>query len=242
MQNIGAETVDEYLAAFPAEIRFNLEQIRKIVLEAVPEVRESISFHIPFYRYHGKLVQFAAYDRHIGFYPGATAIRAFITELAGYKNSKGAIHLPLVGPLPRKLLGEIIRFRVKENQEKRDLNSLVQASRSNKKICPSGHEFYKNSDCPVCPECEQLRKPLDGFLSKIGAPARRALEAKGILTLAQLSNYTEQEIAVLHGIGRKAMNQFRLALEEKGLTFNSGQKFVINTSPKRPVKQIGLSG
>lgn len=233
MQNIGAETVDEYLAAFPADIRFNLEQIRKIILKAAPEVRESISFHIPTYRYHGKLVQFAAYDRHIGFYPGATAIRAFITELAGYKNSKGSIHLPLVGPLPRKLLSEIILFRVKEHREMQDLKSMTPTAGKKKKTCPRGHVFYKSSDCPVCPVCEQLSKPGDGFFSKIGAPARRALEAKGILTLSRLSTYTEQEIAVLHGIGRKAIGLIRLALEEKGLTFAASRK---RSQPKRLAK------
>ncbi|HNR06299.1 MAG TPA: DUF1801 domain-containing protein [Saprospiraceae bacterium] len=221
MQNIGAETVDDYLSAFPAEIRIRLEQIRKVILKAAPEAREGISFYIPAYRYHGKLVRFAAYDRHIGFYPGAGAIQAFKTALAPYVCSKGAVHLPLHGPLPLKLLREMILFRVKENMEKQDLKSMTSIAGKKKKTCPRGHVFNKSSDCPVCPVCASLARPREGFLSKISAPARRALEAKGILELSQLSKYTEQEILSLHGIGNKAMIELRLALEEKGLRFKA---------------------
>jgi predicted RecB family nuclease len=58
--------------------------------------------------------------------------------------------------------------------------------------CSNGHSYYKSSDCPVCPICEQQKKPKDGFLSLLGAPARRALENKGIATLQQLSQFSEK--------------------------------------------------
>ena len=69
------------------------------------------------------------------------------------------------------------------------------------KTCSNGHRYYKSSDCPVCPVCEKERKPNDGFLSVISAPARRAIESKGINTLKQLSKYSEDEILLLHGMG-----------------------------------------
>jgi predicted RecB family nuclease len=87
------------------------------------------------------------------------------------------------------------------------------------KTCSKGHKYYKSSDCPTCPSCESDRKPNDGFLSKIGAPARRALEREGITSMEKLSNFTEDEILQLHGVGPSTMPQLRRALAEAGLNF-----------------------
>lgn len=38
-------------------------------------------------------------------------------------------------------------------------------SKKNLRTCEKGHKYYKSSDCPTCPECEQERKPDAGFLS-----------------------------------------------------------------------------
>jgi len=70
----------------------------------------------------------------------------------------------------------------------------VTKAKGNLKTCSKGHQFYKSSDCPTCPICEQERKPKDGFLALISAPARRTLENKDITTLEQLSKFSESEI------------------------------------------------
>ncbi len=87
------------------------------------------------------------------------------------------------------------------------------------KICKNNHRFYKSSDCPVCPICEAERKPTNGFLSLLAAPARRALENAGIATLKQLSGYSEKELLALHGFGKSALPKLREALAEIGLEF-----------------------
>lgn len=87
------------------------------------------------------------------------------------------------------------------------------------KTCPKGHRFNRTSDCPTCPTCEAERAPTSGFLSVLSAPARRALEAEGICTLAELSRRTEREILQLHGMGPKSIPTLRAALEASGLTF-----------------------
>lgn len=87
------------------------------------------------------------------------------------------------------------------------------------KTCDKGHHFYKSSDCPTCPKCEQARKPNCGFLSLLSAPARRALQNEGITTLQQLSTYREKEILQLHGMGPASLPKLRLSLEENGLAF-----------------------
>jgi DNA-directed RNA polymerase alpha subunit len=59
----------------------------------------------------------------------------------------------------------------------------------------------------------------ESFLRLLSNPARRALEAAGITTLQELSNFTERVILKLHGIGPKALPILRKALHDAGLTF-----------------------
>lgn len=54
---------------------------------------------------------------------------------------------------------------------------------------------------------------------KIGAPAQRALESVGITTLKQLTNVTEAELLMLHGMGQKAVRILREELKSKRLSF-----------------------
>ena len=92
-------------------------------------------------------------------------------------------------------------------------------TRKNLRTCPKGHTYYKSSDCPTCPVCEKERKPTSGFLSKLSAPARRALENKHITSLQKLSEFNEAEILKLHGIGRTTIPKLYEALQAEGLSF-----------------------
>ncbi len=91
----------------------------------------------------------------------------------------------------------------------------------NTRICKNGHQYLKSSDCPTCPTCENKRKPKDGFLSIISAPARRALENAGIHTLHELANYSESQLLKLHGVEKTTIPKLRMALEENHLTFRT---------------------
>jgi len=89
----------------------------------------------------------------------------------------------------------------------------------NLRICSKGHKYYKSSDCPVCPVCESERKPEADFLSILSAPARRALESKGIDSLKKLSSYSEADLLKLHGMGPSSLPTLKSVLKEKGLSF-----------------------
>jgi len=54
----------------------------------------------------------------------------------------------------------------------------------------------------------------------LGAPARRALENANILTLEQLSKYSEKDILKLHGIGKSTIPILKQQLENAGVQFN----------------------
>lgn len=113
-------SIDEYLNNFSPEIRKKLEEIRAEVLRHAPNATEKISYGMPAFYLNGNLVYFAAFKKHIGFYPTASGIEAFQSELTEYKFSKGAVQFPLDKPLPLDLIGRIVEYRVLENKNKNE--------------------------------------------------------------------------------------------------------------------------
>lgn len=116
-------TVDEYIAAFPKEVQKILIQLRKKIKTAAPTAEEVISYQMPGYKQNGMLVFFAAYEKHIGFYPTASGIEKFKTEIKKYNWSKGAVQFPIDRKLPLGLVSKIVKYKVKENENKFLLNT-----------------------------------------------------------------------------------------------------------------------
>jgi uncharacterized protein YdhG (YjbR/CyaY superfamily) len=96
-----------------------LEQLQTIVKQTAPKADEKISYGMPGYKLNGMLVYFAAYAKHIGFYPGAACIIAFKEELSNYKTSKGTVQFSLTKPLPVNLIINMIHFKIKENLQRK---------------------------------------------------------------------------------------------------------------------------
>jgi uncharacterized protein YdhG (YjbR/CyaY superfamily) len=111
--------IDEYIAGFPPEIQEILEKIRVTIKKVVPEAEETISYGIPTFNLNGTyLIYFAAYKKHIGFYPVPSAIDQVDKDFASYKTSgKGTIQFPLNKPMPFNLITKLVKFKVKENVE-----------------------------------------------------------------------------------------------------------------------------
>jgi uncharacterized protein YdhG (YjbR/CyaY superfamily) len=110
--------IDGYISSFPVEVREKLQRLRSVIRSAAPDARETINYQIPTFVLEGNLVHFAAYKKHIGFYPTPSGIEAFKEQLSPYKQSKGAVQFPLDQPLPFDLLRKIVEFRVMENLER----------------------------------------------------------------------------------------------------------------------------
>jgi uncharacterized protein YdhG (YjbR/CyaY superfamily) len=110
--------IDSYIAAFSPDVQEILQRIRQTIHEAAPEAQETISYQMPTFTLHGNLVHFAAFKKHIGFYPVPSGIEAFQAELAVYKQGKGSVQFPLDQPMPYDLIRRIVAFRVQENLAK----------------------------------------------------------------------------------------------------------------------------
>lgn len=110
--------IDQYISIFPEDIQEILQEIRSTIQQAAPGAEETISYQMPTFKLKGNLVHFAAYKKHIGFYPAPSGIERFKNRLTDYETSKGAIRFPLDKPIPLDLISDIVAFRVTENLEK----------------------------------------------------------------------------------------------------------------------------
>lgn len=124
-KNPELQTIDDYIAQFPDEVRERMQHLRKLIKDAAPEASEKMSWGMPTFYFHGNLVHFAAHKKHLGFYPGASGVENFLDKLKEYHTSKGAIQFPLDKPLPLELIEEIVRFRLDENRK----DALTKASK-----------------------------------------------------------------------------------------------------------------
>ena len=110
------KTVDEYIGSFPSNVQEVLQTFRQMVKEEAPQATETIKYDMPTYVFHGNLVYFAGWKKHISFYPVTGDMEKNIEELANYKTSgKGTIQFPLNQPLPLPLIRTLIQFRLREN-------------------------------------------------------------------------------------------------------------------------------
>ena len=110
------QTIDEYMANFPAHAQAAMQRLRALIHEIAPEATEKISYGIPTFVLGQNLVHFAAYKNHIGFYPASSGIAHFEEELKDYETSKGTVRFPLDKPIPYDLVRCITEFRVAENR------------------------------------------------------------------------------------------------------------------------------
>ena len=112
------QTIDAYIAMFPAPIQEKLRAMRATIQAAAPDATEKISYQMPTFYLQGNLVHFAAFKAHIGFYPAPRGIEAFAQELSQYQGAKGSVQFPFDQPLPLDLVARITRFRAEENRKK----------------------------------------------------------------------------------------------------------------------------
>ncbi len=112
-------SVDDYIASQPEAAQDMLGRVRSAIRKAVPDAEEVISYQIPAYRAHGRVViYFAGWKRHYSLYPATDSLVAeFEDKLASYPISKGTIRFPLSEDVPVTLIEDIARFRAKEVAE-----------------------------------------------------------------------------------------------------------------------------
>lgn len=115
------EDVDSYIANSAGEARPILNTIREIIKATIPEAEEKISYGVPFYKYHGELVGFAAYKNHVSFGYGAAVLQdedRKMLEEKGYKLGKGTMQIKFGQEVPAAAIKRILEAKAENNEAK----------------------------------------------------------------------------------------------------------------------------
>lgn len=112
-------SIDDYIKGFPSDVQVILRRIRRVIRATAPDAEETISYRIPCYRQDGVLVYFAAFRKHIGFYPPVREDARLVKAVAPYAGEKGNLRFPLDEPVPYRLIERIVRLRLKQNRASR---------------------------------------------------------------------------------------------------------------------------
>lgn len=134
MKNPYAETIDGYIDLQPPSGRSALERVRRTIRKAVPDAEECISYKIPAYKLHGRiLLYFAGWKEHYSIYPASDAmVESFEGQLDTYRVSKGTLRFPLSEPVPVKLIAQIAKFRSEEMAKRKPSKSIPRKKFSKK--------------------------------------------------------------------------------------------------------------
>jgi uncharacterized protein YdhG (YjbR/CyaY superfamily) len=125
MKDTKITTVDAYIKAVPAKYRKAFEELHHLVIDNIPDGESCMSYGMPAVKLHGIVVYYAYWEKHMAIYPMPSALKQFAAELDGYVTSKSTIQFQHDKPLPKKLIKEIVKFRLKENNEKAALKKAA---------------------------------------------------------------------------------------------------------------------
>ena len=106
-----------YLKSLSKEQRATIEPIRKLVKKLAPKAKETVSYQILGYRYHGLLVCVGGFKDHCSFFPCSGSVaNKFKGKLKGFKLARGTIQFTREKQIPKAILTAMIKQRIKENE------------------------------------------------------------------------------------------------------------------------------
>ncbi len=113
-----ATTAKEYIQQVPLEHRKDFIEFHELICASAPDAVSCISYGMPALKQHGIVVYYANWEKHMAIYPMPSAMKAFASSLNSYVTSKSTIQFPHGKRIPKKLIRDIVAFRVEENNIK----------------------------------------------------------------------------------------------------------------------------
>ncbi len=244
-----AANIDDYIAAFPAEVRERLQSIRRAVRRLAPDAVEKISYQIPTFALHGNLVHFAAFKNHIGLYPGTTAIETFAERAGGLPDVQGRDPVsagPAAAAAADREDRPFLRRRTNPQRQRQEQPMNTPDDRAS-----LASRLIRNID--DVPREHQVREPLYDTLAArlaVGTVARKLgasidIVAPGKLSCPYHCHHAQEEMfVILEGSGTLRVAGELLPLRSGDVVFiPPGPEYphqIINTSD-RPLKYLSVS-
>ena len=116
--------IDSYIANSNIKAQPILNELREIIKSTILEVEEGISWNVPFFKYHGELVGFAAYKNHVSFGFGVDVLQSEdrkMLEEKGYKLGRGTLQIKFDQKVPTTTIKKILKTKAKMNEAKRGI-------------------------------------------------------------------------------------------------------------------------
>jgi uncharacterized protein YdhG (YjbR/CyaY superfamily) len=109
--------VKKHYATAPSPHRETMLEMRDRILEIIPQAEEVVSYGMPAFKVEGTVVAgLLANKNHVGYYPfSGSILHLFPEELAKYKTTLSAIHVPVDKPLNKTLIRKLIKQRLALN-------------------------------------------------------------------------------------------------------------------------------
>ena len=103
--------VDTYIDLLDESRQSSLQQLRRIILEAVPGAEETIQYNMPYYIYHGMLSAFASQKNYMSFYLlcDGEIVEKNRHLLPGLSVGKGCIRFKDINKLPEPTIRAMLR-------------------------------------------------------------------------------------------------------------------------------------
>ncbi|WP_309713835.1 DUF1801 domain-containing protein [Pseudolysinimonas sp.] len=104
-------TIDEYLAGYDGEVRARLERVRAAIHSVLPDAEESITYGMPTVTIRKRRhIYFAAWKKHIGFYPVYRSDDPIEVEITPYRAAKDTLQFPYTQEQPDDLIARVTAY------------------------------------------------------------------------------------------------------------------------------------
>jgi uncharacterized protein YdhG (YjbR/CyaY superfamily) len=113
---VASEDIDRYLAGLDEPKRATMEEMRRRILEVIPDAEQGLSYSVPAFKVSGRTVAgLAAFKSHLSYLPhSGSVLSALGDETRGYTRTKSALHFLVDTPLPRNLIRQLIEVKLRE--------------------------------------------------------------------------------------------------------------------------------
>lgn len=109
--------VSSYIAAANPTAQPMLKQLRAAIKSAAPKAEEKISYAMPYYVYHGRLIYFAAFTKHVGVYIMGGSRMVLPAILKKYRTAKATLQFPIGTKIPVAAIKTIVKAQMKDNEK-----------------------------------------------------------------------------------------------------------------------------
>ena len=111
---MAAKDIDKFLASVEEPKKSTLEEVRRRILEIVPDAEQTIKYGMPaFTKDDWCFVCIAPFKNHINWSPYSSKVFPLLADdLKGYVVSKGSMQFAVDKPLPKSLVKKLIKVRL----------------------------------------------------------------------------------------------------------------------------------